>query len=74
MIDILKRLVFLLPALFLALPAKAADAPVDFFHFAGKFYGVIAVVGVLFIGLIAFLVWTDLRVGRLEKQVFPKKK
>ncbi len=57
-----------------ALPARAAEAPVDFFHFAGKFYGVIAVIGVIFIGLIAFLVWTDLKLGRLEKQVFPPKK
>jgi hypothetical protein len=70
----LRRTVFALFLLLAALPAQAAEAPVDFFHFAGKFYGVIAVIGVIFIGLIAFLVWTDLKLGRLEKQVFSPKK
>jgi hypothetical protein len=68
------RTVFFALSLLMALPARAADAPVDFFHFAGKFYGVVAVIGVIFVGLIAFLVWTDLKLGRLEKTVFSEKK
>lgn len=68
------RLLLVFAALLGSVPAFAAEPPVDFFHFAGKFYGVIAVIGVIFIGLIAFLIWTDLKVSRLEKQVFPPKK
>ncbi len=40
----------------------------DFFQNAGKFYVVIAVLGIIFIGLITILVWLERRLSKLEKE------
>ncbi|MEK9829866.1 MAG: CcmD family protein [Flavobacteriia bacterium] len=45
-------------------PAEMADL----FRSEGKIYVVLAVLGILFVGLAAYLIWMDRRLAKLEKQ------
>jgi len=45
-------------------PAEMADL----FHSEGKIYVVLAVLGILFVGLAAYLIWMDRRLAKLEQK------
>lgn len=40
----------------------------DLFRSEGKIYVVLAVLGILFVGLAAYLIWMDRRLAKLEKK------
>ena len=40
----------------------------DLFRSEGKIYVVLAVLGILFVGLATYLIWMDRRLAKLEKQ------
>lgn len=67
---ILKTLLFwalcLIPFAFTQ--AQSATSDSDIYQSSGKIYVVVAVIGLIFVGLIGFLVWLDMRVSRLEKR------
>ncbi len=44
-------------------PAEMADL----FRAEGKIYVVLAVLGIVFVGLVAYLVWMERRIQKLEK-------
>ena len=44
----------------------------NFYASNGKFYVVIAVLGIIFAGLIFFLLFLDQRLGKLEKEILKK--
>lgn len=52
--------------LFWSQPAWAQSGGQDFFQAIGKMYVVIAVIAVLFIGLMGYLVSLDKRISKLE--------
>jgi CcmD family protein len=39
----------------------------DLFRAEGKIYVVLAVLGIVFVGLVAYLVWMERRIQKLEK-------
>ncbi len=45
-------------------PAEMADL----FRSEGKMYVVLAVLGIVFVGLAAYLIWMDRRLSKLEKK------
>lgn len=45
-------------------PAEMADL----FRSEGKIYVVLAVLGIVFVGLAAYLIWMDRRLSKLEKK------
>lgn len=47
----------------------AQNADPDFMRSMGKMYVVIAVIGAIFLGLIAFLITLDRRLTKLENQI-----
>lgn len=49
----------------------ANDPPADFLRATGKIYVVFAVILSIFAGLIAFLIWMERRITRIEKQINP---
>lgn len=50
----------------------SADSPAaDFLRATGKIYVVFAVILSIFAGLIAFLIWMERRITRIEKQINP---
>ena len=40
----------------------------DLFRAEGKIYVVLAVLGIVFVGLVAYLVWMERRIKKLEKK------
>jgi uncharacterized membrane protein YcjF (UPF0283 family) len=60
----------LIATLMLLLPGVVAAQGDDFYRQAGKIYVVVAVLGVIFVGIIAFLIWMEFKLSRLERQVF----
>ena len=56
----------------LPLYAEQTANQADFFRSIGKMYVVIAVVLITFLGIVAFLVYMERRLNRLEKQVKDK--
>jgi CcmD family protein len=40
----------------------------DLFRSEGKIYVVLAVLGILFVGLAAYLIWMDRRLAKLEQK------
>ncbi|MDX2190750.1 MAG: hypothetical protein SFY32_12885 [Bacteroidota bacterium] len=42
----------------------------DILRSSGKIYVVVGVVLILFVGLIAYLIKTDMKISKLEKEVF----
>ena len=40
----------------------------DLFRSEGKIYVVLAVLGILFVGFAAYLIWMDRRLAKLEKK------
>jgi uncharacterized integral membrane protein len=67
----LKKVSILLTALLfqgVLFAQNAAPQEQDFFRSSGKIYVVVAVIGIIFVGIIAFLIWLETRLSRLEKQ------
>jgi CcmD family protein len=63
---------FSILALFLSLSAQAQQVENDFYRSNGKIYVVVAVVGIIFAGIIAYLIYMDSKIAKLEKQVEEK--
>jgi CcmD family protein len=65
-----KRFFQLLLGLLLGFPAVAfaQAAEVDFMRISGKIYVVVAVIAAVFIGIIAYMVYVDRRLTKLENQ------
>lgn len=60
----------LLAAFFLNFPAYSqADGSADFMRSTGKIYVVVAVIAMVFIGIIFFLIYLDRKLTRLEDQI-----
>lgn len=51
-----------------SLPAQAAGDP-DFMRSIGKMYVVVAVIITVFLGIVAFLIYLDRRLTKLEDQI-----
>jgi hypothetical protein len=51
------------------LPAAASNSTTDFMESAGKFYVVIAVILIIFTGIILFLINLDRKLTKLEYQI-----
>tara|TARA_B100000768_G_scaffold180930_1_gene202228 strand:- start:635 stop:808 length:174 start_codon:yes stop_codon:yes gene_type:complete len=47
---------------------RSAIEMADIFRADGKIYVVIAVLGIIFVGLITYLIYLDKKIGRLEKR------
>lgn len=60
---------FLLLIFSLALTAQSAEPPADFLRSIGKIYVVVAVIVVVFLGLVFYLWSADRRLTKLEKQI-----
>lgn len=65
----LKRLLLLLFVVFSCLPAMAGEPSEDIFHESGKIYVVVAVITIVFIGIIIYLLNLDRKVAKLEKEL-----
>lgn len=63
---------FSILAMFLSLSAQAQQVENDFYRSNGKIYVVVAVVGIIFAGIIAYLIYMDSKIAKLEKQVEEK--
>ncbi|MCB9284224.1 MAG: CcmD family protein [Lewinellaceae bacterium] len=62
-----------LPALFLIaafLPgmAQGSDTSADFMRSMGKMYVVVTAIGIIFLGIVVFLIFLDRKLTKLEKQ------
>ena len=51
--------------------AQAENA--DFMQSIGKIYAVVAVIVLIFLGIIAFLIYLERRISRMENQIINKK-
>jgi predicted tellurium resistance membrane protein TerC len=49
----------------------AHDLSADYLRSTGKIYVVFAVILSIFAGLIAFMIWMERRINRIEKQINP---
>lgn len=73
--NLIKVLVFFLLAPMTMLHAQSSDIPMaDTFRAEGKIYVVVAVMLVIFSGLISYLIYIDRKVGKLEKEVKEQEK
>jgi len=52
--------------------AQAQTDNVDFMHSIGKIYAVVAVIVLIFLGIIAFLIYLERRISRMENQIINK--
>ncbi len=50
-------------------PALQAQTDVDFMHSMGKMYVVVAVIVVIFLGIVVYLVSLDRKLTKLENQI-----
>jgi len=53
--------------------AQAQAESVDFMHSIGKIYAVVAVIVLIFLGIVAFLIYLERRISRMENQIINKK-
>jgi len=65
----IKKLWLLLLLLITAIPAMAQDAGGNIFWESGKIYVVVAVITIVFIGIVIYLVSIDRKVAKLEKEI-----
>jgi len=65
-------LTFLLLLTFLE-PGLAQAENADFMQSIGKIYAVVAVIVLIFLGIIAFLIYLERRISRMENQIINKK-
>lgn len=66
---ILKLFTITLTFLVFSFSNASAQTSQDFFHSIGKIYVVVAVVLILFIGLVAYLFYLDRKISRLEQKL-----
>ncbi len=72
---LVKLTVFLLFSPMAVLHAQSSDIPMaDTFRAEGKIYVVVAVMLVIFSGLISYLIYVDRKVSKLEKDVKEQEK
>ncbi|MEM1325906.1 MAG: CcmD family protein [Bacteroidota bacterium] len=65
----MKKVTFLLALLMTSMTAFAQAAATDFMRSTGKIYVVVAVIVVVFLGIVAFLIYLDRKLTKLERQI-----
>ena len=63
----MKRLIFTLFGLLLGAQVWAQDGS-DLFTRSGKYYVVVTLLGIIFIGIVVYLIRLDLRIKKLEEK------
>jgi len=65
----IKKIVLTGLAQFVIIGSMLAQADTDFLRSTGKIYTVVAVLGLIFIGIVFFLIYLERKVSKIEKEI-----